>query len=80
MAEVTVKLGTKLSEQEQQNVDRTKAVWLTAQPPPGADVVGQDYSCHYVICPYCGCIGCAAQSEPWHVGICHCCGRITHVW
>ena len=74
MAEVTVKLGTKLSEQEQQNVDRTKAVWLTAQPP-GAGVVGQDFCCQYVICPYCGCIGCAAQG--YSATICHCCGRVT---
>ena len=81
MAEVKVILGTKLSEQEQRNVDRTKAVWLTAQPPPGFDVVGQDdnYSWRCVVCPYCGCVGCVTAAL-WEVALCHCCGRLlrTH--
>ena len=73
MAEVTAKIGTKLTEQEQQSVDITKAARLTAQPPTTA-VVGQDYTCACLICPYCGCIGYESQ-ESWYTIICHCCGR-----
>jgi hypothetical protein len=76
VAEVTVNLGTKLSEQEQQNVDRTKAVWLTAQPPPDADVSGQYCYCGAHICPWCGSVGWdTGQQQPWHIIICYCCGR-----
>ena len=76
MTEVQLIVGTKLTEQEQQSVDRTTAVWMTAQPPAG--VVGQD-SCQYVVCPYCGCIGCLTAAL-WAVALCHCCGRLlrTH--
>ena len=76
MAEVTVKIGAKLSEQEQQSVDMTGTLRLTAQPPPDADVSGQCY-CGAHICPYCGCIGwdTGQQShQPWQLIICHCCG------
>ena len=55
MAEVTAKIGTKLSEQEQQGVDRTKTLRGTAQLPPDADVSGQEAYEPY-ICPYCGCV------------------------
>jgi hypothetical protein len=79
VAEIKVILGTKLSEQEQQSVDRTTAVWMTAQPPAG--VVGQDDSCQYIVCPYCGCVGCLPTH--WHTTIhtfiCHCCGVASRV-
>ena len=77
MAEVTVKIGTKLSEQEQQSVDMTKAVRLTPQPPPGSGVVGQDLTCQVTVCPACGCVGYGdTQSDyrSWCAVICHCCG------
>jgi hypothetical protein len=75
MAEVKANLGTKLSEQEQQNVDMSQAVRLTAQPP-GTGVVGQDYTAVQV-CPYCGCVGYGVESA-YHYRrfICHCCGRV----
>jgi hypothetical protein len=81
VVEVKVILGTKLSEQEQQSVDMTKAVRLTAQPPAGSGVVGQDDSCQYIVCPYCGCVGCLPTH--WHTTIhtfiCHCCGFASRV-
>ena len=77
MAQVQVILGTKLSEQEQQSVDRSTAVWSTAQPPAGFGVAGQDYSCQYIMCPYCGCVGCLPA--PGHAIICHCCGHVTRI-
>jgi hypothetical protein len=72
VTEVQLIVGMKLSEQEQQSVDRTTAVWTTAQPPAG--VVGQD-SCQYIVCPYCGCVGCLPA--PGHAIFCHCCGYLT---
>jgi hypothetical protein len=80
VAEVTVILGTKLTEQERQSADMTTATWLTAQPPPGTDVEAQcsdnTYCAH--ICPVCGCISWATgQPQPWgHIFICHCCGSV----
>ena len=80
MAEVTAKIGTKLSEQEQQSFDMAKAQWLTAQPPPGTDVEAQCSANTYCghICPYCGCVGWDIEPQPqaWHFFICHCCGRV----
>jgi hypothetical protein len=34
---------------------------------------------HCVICPYCGCVGCATAAL-WEVALCRCCGRLlrTH--
>jgi hypothetical protein len=81
VAEVQVSLGTKLSEQEQQSIDMTKALRLTAQPPPGALVGGQCY-CGVHICPHCGCIGWDAGLQPWQAAgiiICHCCGRMFRI-
>jgi hypothetical protein len=74
MAEVKANLGTKLSEQEQQSVDMTKVVRLTAQPQ-GDTVAGQDYMA-LQICPYCGCSGYGWESEyQYRYFTCHCCGR-----
>jgi hypothetical protein len=84
VAEVQVSLGTKLSEQEQQNIDMTKALRLTAQPPPGTDVEAQcsvnTYCAH--ICPYCGCVGWDNGQQPWlssGIMICHCCGHMFRI-
>jgi hypothetical protein len=75
VAEVQVSLGTKLSEHEQQSLDMTKALRMTAQPPPDADVSGQCY-CGAHICPWCGCVGWDTGQQPLSSWIiCHCCGR-----
>jgi hypothetical protein len=72
--EVKANLGTKLTEEEEKNVDLSKAIRLTAQPQSPA-VMAQDYMAVQV-CPYCGCVGYGLESEyHYRIFTCHCCGR-----
>jgi len=73
MAEVKANLGTKLTDEEEKNADKSKASKLT--PQPKAAVAGQDYMA-VQICPYCGCVGYGDESPiAYRLYTCHCCGR-----
>ena len=71
--EVKAHVGTKLSADEEKNVDKSKVSTLSAQPKSGG-VVGQYMAVQ--ICPYCGCVGYGEESPSvYRLFTCHCCGR-----
>jgi hypothetical protein len=74
--EISLKVGTKLSEAETKALDPQEVGWLQAQPPK-ADVQGQIYP-QYVFCPYCCCIGAepAGTVSCSTYCTCHCCGAV----
>jgi hypothetical protein len=72
--EITVKVGTTLSDAEIKALNPKDIVTLYAQPEK-TGVEGQADFVGYQICPYCGCSGTGLMSsEVYRYFTCHCCG------
>ena len=74
MAEVTVKVGKKMSDAEVKAVDPKEIGQMTSQPKKS------EVEAEYLVaqrCPYCGCIG-YGDVSPYVVRYftCHCCGGV----
>ena len=71
--EIKANLGTKLTEEEEKNLDKSKVGTLSAQP---SDMVAAQWHAAMQICPYCGCVGYGIESDyRYLIFTCHCCGR-----
>lgn len=71
--EIKVKIGTKLSEAEEKDLDPKKVGKLQAKHPK-ADVEKEAYLTLQA-CPYCGCAGWLESDTTYLYLTCHCCGR-----
>ena len=73
--EISVKVGTKLTDAEVKAIDPKDIGRLYAQPKK-AGVEGQSYLA-YQRCPYCGCVGTGWESAyVYRYFTCHCCGGV----
>ena len=74
-SEITAKIGKKLSDKEQKELDPKKVGKLQATHPK-SDVQAQYMQAVTQVCPYCGCVGWGEESSTQYLYFtCHCCGR-----
>jgi hypothetical protein len=72
-SEVTARVGTKLSGDEQKRIDRATVPRLCATPPAGAV---QAQSSRAAVCPNCGCFGYDISPVGDRYVLCHCCDLV----
>jgi len=71
-----IKIGKKLSEDEEKKVDPAEVGKLQAQPSK-AQVEGQYTAIQ--VCPYCGCVGYGQESRTvYRYFTCHCCHKVFY--
>jgi hypothetical protein len=76
--EITVRIGTRLTDAEIRAIDPRDIGRLQAQPPK-PDVEGQIFACScFFVCPYCGCASVEASSTStgYRYFMCRCCGAM----
>ncbi len=71
--EITIRVGTKVSEAELRTIDPKEISRLRAQPEQ-AEVQGEQYFSRYILCSGCGCVNVIPRGDVCTFGSCHCCG------